>query len=429
MTQLQVINKVLATKDMSLIIDNNLNEDYFVEYAEEFNFLKNHYEQYKNVPDMETFLTKFPDFEPLQVTESDRYLVDTLREEYLYFKSVPVIKKAADLLKTDANAASQYLQSEITNLTPNYTTPFVDIFHSDSRLKLFEDKSKNKDDWFIPTGFEELDDIIGGWQCGEEFVVIFARTGIGKSWVLVKSMQYAGIVAGKNVGYISPEMSADKIGYRFDTVNKHFSNKSLVRGDVSTTSIDEYSEYFNELSEHDNKFLVCTPKDFNNRITVSKLKTFVVANDLDILAVDGITYLSDERNKRGDNKTTSLTNISEDLMQLSCELKIPILVVVQSNRGGVDKDTPDLEDIRDSDGISHNATKIISLNQKEEGLIMQIKKNRDGKTGDKLTYVWDIDVGNFEWVAGDGDYASREKKEKRKEEIKKSYNDTKRVVF
>ena len=117
-----------------------------------------------------------------------------------------------------------------------------------------------------------------------------------------------------------------------------------------------------------------------------------------MLAIDGITYMTDERYKRGDNKTTQLTNISEDLMQLSCELRIPILVVVQSNRGGVDKDTPDLEDIRDSDGISHNATKVISLRQKGDGLIMHIKKNRDGRVGDKICYLWDIDTGTFNYV-------------------------------
>ena len=55
-------------------------------------------------------------------------------------------------------------------------------------------------------------------------------------------------------------------------------------------------------------------------------------NKLDILGIDGITYLTDERYKKGDNRTTMLTNISEDLISLSIELKIPIIVVVQSNR-------------------------------------------------------------------------------------------------
>ena len=428
MVSLQILNKIISTKDISIITDNNLTIDYFLEYEDEYSFIKEHFDNYKNVPDTETFINKFPDFELLEVNESDRYLVDAIREEYLYSKSVPVIKKAAELLKSDSNEASRYLQSELVNLTPNYTTPYVDIIHSNSRVEMFEDKSNNKDKWFIPTGFEELDDIIYGWQCGEEFVVIFARTGIGKSWVLVKTVQHAWEI-GKNVGYVSPEMSADKIGYRFDTLNNHFSNMALVRGDKSKVSIDEYKQYNEKLAEHNNRILVSTPMDFNKQVTVGKLRTFVQANNLDMLAIDGITYMTDERYKRGDNKTTSLTNISEDLMALSCELKIPILVVVQSNRGGTEKDTPDLEDIRDSDGIAHNATKVISLNQKEEALVMKIKKNRDGKIGDKLTYLWDIDLGEFTWMPGDCDSATIERKEQKREEVKKEYKEKRKVVF
>ena len=428
MVSLQILNKIISTKDISIITDNNLTIDYFLEYEDEYSFIKEHFDNYKNVPDTETFIDKFPDFELLEVNESDRYLVDAIREEYLYSKSVPVIKKAAELLKSDSNEASRYLQSELVNLTPNYTTPYVDIIHSNSRVEMFEDKSNNKDKWFIPTGFEELDDIIYGWQCGEEFVVIFARTGIGKSWVLVKTVQHAWEI-GKNVGYISPEMSADKIGYRFDTLNNHFSNMALVRGDKSKVSIDEYRQYNEKLAEHNNRILVSTPMDFNKQVTVGKLRTFVQANNLDMLAIDGITYMTDERYKRGDNKTTSLTNISEDLMALSCELKIPILVVVQSNRGGTEKDTPDLEDIRDSDGIAHNATKVISLNQKEEALVMKIKKNRDGKIGDKITYLWDIDLGEFTWMPGDCDSATIERKEQKREEVKQEYKEKRKVVF
>ena len=428
MVSLQILNKIISTKDISIITDNNLTIDYFLEYEDEYSFIKEHFDNYKNVPDTETFINKFPDFELLEVNESDRYLVDAIREEYLYSKSVPVIKKAAELLKSDSNEASRYLQSELVNLTPNYITPYVDIIHSNSRVEMFEDKSNNKDKWFIPTGFEELDDIIYGWQCGEEFVVIFARTGIGKSWVLVKTVQHAWEI-GKNVGYVSPEMSADKIGYRFDTLNNHFSNMALVRGDKSKVSIDEYRQYNEKLAEHNNSILVSTPMDFNKQVTVGKLRTFVQANNLDMLAIDGITYMTDERYKRGDNKTTSLTNISEDLMALSCELKIPILVVVQSNRGGTEKDTPDLEDIRDSDGIAHNATKVISLNQKEEALVMKIKKNRDGKVGDKLTYLWDIDLGEFTWMPGDCDSATIERKEQKREEVKKEYKEKRKVVF
>ena len=320
---------------------------------------------------------------------------------------------------------------ELPNLQPNYTTPAVDIVHDTSRVTEFEERMNNQDAWCIPTGFEELDDIIGGWETSEEFVVLFARTNQGKSWILVKTVEHAWQI-GKNVGYISPEMSPNKLAYRFDTLYKNFSNTALMRGDVNTVSVEEYRQYSQELAERKNKFLVSTPADFNKQITVSKLRNFVIANKLDVLAIDGITYMTDERYKRGDNKTTSLTNISEDLMQLSCDLHIPILVVVQSNRGGVKEEdgaTPELEDIRDSDGISHNATKVIALKQKEQNLIMSIKKSRYGRVGDKLTYRWDIDKGEFEWMADINDAAPVAKKEERKRQVKEEYEPKGQVVF
>ena len=299
MVQLQLLNRVLATKDISILIDNNITKEYFTEYPDEFNFIYDHYVNYKQVPDIETFVSNFSKFSVLDVKESDLYLINTIREEYLYSKSVPVIKKAAELLKSDANEASRYLQTELVNLTPNYTTPFVDIIHSRSRFDIFKDKLAHKDDWFIPTGFPELDDIIGGWQRGEELIVLFARTGNGKSWVAVKMMQHAWQI-GKRVGYISPEMSADKIGYRFDTLNHNFSNKALIRANEAEVTSDEYEEYMTELAKSESVFLVSTPLDFNKQITVSKLKTFITQNKLDILAIDGITYMTDERYKKGE---------------------------------------------------------------------------------------------------------------------------------
>ena len=155
----------------------------------------------------------------------------------------------------------------------------------------------------------------------------------------------------------------------------------------------------------DNKFIVATPLDFDKRITVSKLRNWIKQYKLDMIAIDGITYISDERGHRNDNKTTSLTNISEDLMELSMEMGVPVLVVVQANRTGVgdaDKDgTPELESIRDSDGIAHNASKVISLKQKADGVLeMGIKKQRFGAVGGRLNYSWDIDTGEFTYLDG-----------------------------
>lgn len=423
MITLQILNKVIQTGDIQLITKNALTEEYFVGYEPEFNFIMNHFNKYGKVPDKATFLDKFNDFNLIEVAETDKYLLDTLYEEHLYYKSVEVVQKVAELLKTNANDAVEYLHSQLPNLQIATTSEGTDIIkQADERYQIYLKKMNAKNPWYITTGFEELDDILNGWAKGEEFVVFFARTGQGKSWVLTKTLTHAWQI-GNRVGYISPEMSPTKIGYRFDTLLKNFSNRNLVWGKEEP----DYEQYINDLKTKENPFIVATPLDFQKKVTVTKLKHFCQTNKLDILGIDGITYLTDERYKKGDNKTISLTNISEDLMALSIELGIPILVVVQSNRGGVkDADsegTPELENIRDSDGIAQNATKVIALRQTGAGLEFGIKKHRDGINGGKLIYYWDIDKGQFNYIPSNEDAVKPEKRQKKADEIKNSFND------
>ncbi len=423
MITLQILNKVIQTGDIQLITKNALTEEYFVGYEPEFNFIIDHFNKYGKVPDKATFLDKFNDFNLIEVAETDKYLLDTLYEEHLYYKSVQVVQKVAELLKTNANDAVEYLHSQLPNLKIATTSEGTDIIkQADERYQIYLEKMNAKNPWYITTGFEELDDILNGWARGEELVVLFARTGQGKSWVLAKTLTHAWQI-GNRVGYISPEMSPTKIGYRFDTLFKHFSNRNLVWGREEP----DYEQYINDLKTKENPFIVATPLDFQKKITVTKLKHFCQTNKLDILGIDGITYLTDERYKKGDNKTISLTNISEDLMALSIELGIPILVVVQSNRGGVknadSEGTPELENIRDSDGIAQNATKVIALRQTGAGLEFGIKKHRDGINGGKLIYYWDIDKGQFNYIPSSEDAVKPEKRQKKADEIKNSFND------
>lgn len=399
-TSWQILSKVLQTHDNSIIEDNFLTEEYFPGYEEPYNFIQDHVKAYGNVPDTATFLAKFPDMDLVEVTESDKYLIKTIREEYLYTQSVPVLQKYAEILKSDSNAAAEYLSGQLATLQPDYGLGGTNIIQqANERYTQFLERKNNPDKWFFESGFKELDDIIGGIQREEELFVILARTNMGKSWILEKIVSHIWGL-GFNVGYVSPEMSANSIGFRFDTLHQHYANKGLMMGG-SDINEEEYANYVEGLKEKQNCFMVATPSDFGNCINITKLRQWIKQYKLDLIAIDGITYLSDERGKKNDNKTTSLTDISEDLMALSVELKVPVLVVVQANRNGVvDKDTddtPELESMRDSDGIAHNASKVISIRQKRDtnAVILEVKKQRTGPVGGKIMYTWDINKGVF----------------------------------
>lgn len=427
MVSLQIISKILHTKNTSFLQNNCLTKDYFVGYENEYDFITNHISKYGTVPDVATFLATFPDIELVEVTESDKYLVDTIREEYLYYKSVPIVQKVAELLKTDANAAAEYMVSAINDLQPNYELGGIDIIaEAESRYEQFIERKEHQENWFFTTGFEELDDLIHGIQRTEEFMLIFARTNQGKSWVLEKMCTHVWQL-GFNVGYISPEMTPNSIGYRFDTLYQNFSNKGLMWGKDEVID-EEYKSYIDTLREKSNKFLVATPKDFNRQITVSKLKNWKEQYNLDLIAVDGIKYMTDERYKRGDSLTVSLTNISEDLMSLSNDVGVPIIVVAQANRTGVKDDTqegtPELDSVRDSDGIAQNASKVLSIRQKKDGVLeIGVKKQRFGPVGGKLLYHWDINVGDFSYIPSETDAQPLERKREAIQRERKKFND------
>ena len=280
MVCLQIINKILKSKDPAIIIDNDLTVDHFIGYEGYYDFVMDHYRRYGNVPDIPTFLESFEDFEIIDVYESDDYLVDKINEEYLYSQLVPIIQETANLLtKSNSVDALEYLKSNITNMTPKCSSYGVDIIaQANERYEEHVRKQDSETPWCLPTGFKELDDVIGGLALGEEFVVIVARTNQGKSWVLAKIATHNWKV-GANVGYISPEMSPNRIGYRFDTLNEHFSNSDLFRGNKVST-YKEYIECLTEAPKH--KFIVATPMDFNKKITVSKLRNFCIQCDLDL---------------------------------------------------------------------------------------------------------------------------------------------------
>ena len=426
MVGLQIISKILETKDFSIIVDNALDSTYFFDYKEEFEFIRDHVEKYGNVPDKSTFNEKFPEIELVEVTESDEYLIDTIREEYLYAQAVPIVNKMADLLRTDANEATEYLIHNLPTLQPQYDLRATDIIGgATERLARYEEKKENPEKWFITTGFQELDELTNGIDREFEYFVIFARTNQCKSWILAKLCAHVWQL-GFNVGFVSPEMSPTSIGYRFDTLYKSFSNSALMRGSKDLDE-EEYVDYIGNLKEQKNKFVVSTPNDFGKKITVSKLRNYIQKYHLDVLAIDGITYLTDERYKRGDSKTITLTNISEDLASLSLELHVPILVVVQSNRGGImDKDedgTPDLENIRDSDGIAQNASKVLSLRQKDNVLEMALKKSRFGKLGGTLKYLINLDIGKFTFLPSEDDAEPQQVTEKRVKKLTKKFKD------
>lgn len=404
MIELQLLNKILQDNSPMLLIKNGIDENYFVTFRDEYNFIMAHYNKYKKMPDKETILEQNNlKLEFFSVSESEKYLIDAAREQKLFDDSVKVLKTVSDILSTDSIKAVEYLRARLPELSAGIAVDGTDITKSKERLETIRKKQRGESQ-VIKTGLPELDEVLYGWLPGEELVTIVARTGQGKTWLLLKFLVSAW-EQGKRVGVYSGEMSGERIGYRVDTLIEKISNKDLVRGDVK--NVEQYDKYLQELAESEIPFYVITKKELGGRATVSKLRSFAIANQLDILGIDQYTLMQDERAGRNSNTREQLEHISSDLFDLSSELGIPILVLSQANRGGARSDetggTPEVENIYGADAIAQNATKVLTIRQTGAGLEIAIKKNRDDKIGDKLLYFWDIDNGILKYVPNEED--------------------------
>ena len=81
MIQLQFLNWLIQSGDYSLLVINNITDEFFSDYKDEFNFIKEHLDNYGCIPDKTTFLDKFPDFDLIEIHESSDYLIDALFED------------------------------------------------------------------------------------------------------------------------------------------------------------------------------------------------------------------------------------------------------------------------------------------------------------------------------------------------------------
>lgn len=400
MVQLQVISKAINEGSLDFIVKNGFTKEYFFEFPDEFDFIVSHARQYGNVPDVATFLAKFPEFEVVEVRESDSYLSDKLREEMAFHRSVPIIEKAYKMLEGNAFDAIKYLQTQIPNLLRDTEKGAVDLVkESYIREQSLELRMNTEDNGYVGTGFKELDEAINGWKLNGDLAAIIARPGVGKTWVLL-SFLTAAWREGYTVGLYSGEMPAEEIGNRFDTLVTHVSNSQLEKATI-IKGLGEYKAHLAKLRDGDYApFYVVTQEAFGRRPTVSDLENFAKAHNLDILGIDQYTLMGDERATRDSDTKDKLEHISSDLRLMALRNHIAILAVNQSNRNGArptkDKPCPGLEDIYGSDAIGQNSTKVISIGQlSKNSIALQVAKNRGGPEGDVLTYLWDIDHGTF----------------------------------
>ena len=403
-----MISKILDLRDTSMLSEQGLHPEMFLNTQAELNFILAHENKYKCVPDHATFIAEFPDFELYSSNEDIGFISEKIKDNFLYPKLYKVIQDSANSLTTSSIDTLKHIEDAITDIKShvNINTKRGTDIVSTAKDRYLEVEARSKVDGLlgITTGIQLLDDITYGWL-PNDYAILFARTNQGKSWLSI----FFGVKAwesGKKVVYYSGEMDKFTVGMRFDNLYKHFKNAELMTGKID---LEEYNNYTSDLSNKSG-FIVVEPSDFGGFPTVSDLEGVMKYHNADILIIDQLSLM---KSKVQGSKTERYGNISSELVFLQRKLKKHILLIAQASRNSEknkkeDMDTPELTDIEYSDSLGQDSSKVFSFTEVDNIIKLSIKKSRFGSKNRDILLAWDKDQGYIRPLFNDGNTSSEE---------------------
>lgn len=398
------MNLVLSTRNISIILQNNLTVDYFPQYKSEYNYIMNHYKQYNQVPDLITFLGVFKEFEVLDVQESLDYLLSEIFKTKTENTLISTVNKISDLYnRGDLDSAVKLLSDASTLASETKHLDAIDILDNvEERYNLYIEKCSDFNKYYVTTGFKELDISLGGGiDRLNGYFVISARAGVGKTLIMVK-MAAAAAEKGLTVGFYEGEMTHEKLGARYDALASHIPNPHINYGNPDVAN--EYKNYLDILKQNHKGKLYILTRDMvsDNNVTVDTLEAFVEKYNLDILFVDQISLLDDSHKARTFHEQAA--NISKDLKKLQTRKHIPIVVASQQNRGSIEEGKfAGTENLSLSDRIGQDATEVMFISKADDIMTFSLAKARDGCLQNVMTYQVDYMSSTFTYIPQEND--------------------------
>jgi replicative DNA helicase len=265
---------------------------------------------------------------------------------------------------------------------------YIEAIHSNTNSK-----------FSVPTGFYELDDLLGGFQ-KSDLIIVAARPSMGKTAFALTLARNAAIDNKVPVGIFSLEMSTMQLVIRMLCAEGRL-NAHLVR--TGKLPMDEGAK----LSRNAHK-LIEAPVYVDDSPSQSileiraKARRLKAEKNIGMIIIDYLQLMTGPA--KAESREREISHISRSLKALAKELNIPVIALAQLNRAveaRTDK-RPQLSDLRESGSIEQDADVVIFLNRPEYYGILKdesgnsnegvaeviIGKQRNGPIGDvRLAFI------------------------------------------
>lgn len=249
----------------------------------------------------------------------------------------------------------------------------------------------------LPTGFADIDKIVGGFK-GGEMIVLAARPSAGKTSLALNISGFVSVERMRPTIFHSLEMSKERLMMREICSRAGVSMRWIRDGAVTEQDTINLTSAYNQ---------VCGSKlyiDDAGGLSIMQLRArarrYHQLYGIELFVIDYLQLM--HAGRKTSNRQEEVGAVSRGVKELAKELNVPVLVLAQLNRES-EKDKnprkPRVSDLRESGEIEAHADIIMLLYNKpppdgvmpdphisSSGLI--IGKNRDGETDEiELTFL------------------------------------------
>lgn len=242
-----------------------------------------------------------------------------------------------------------------------------------------------------------FNEITKGGLSNKSLNICLAGTGVGKS-LFMCHVGASALNLGKNVLYITMEMSEERIAERIDA-----NLLDVPIDQIEHMSKEMFSNAVNRLKTKTNGKLIvkeyptgsANANHFRALLNELKLKK---GFQPDIIMIDYLNICASSRMKMGGsvNSYAYIKAIAEELRGLAVEFDLPIVSATQTTRTGFNSSDPGLEDTSESFGLPATADLMFALVSTEEleaqgQLMVKQLKNRYNDPNKNKRFLIGID--------------------------------------
>lgn len=345
------------------------------------------------------YLTELTNFVP--VAANVETYANLVAEKALRRRLIEVNKGLAGLMLDETKSLDELIEeseSKIFQLSQRHIKQNIVsieeiLTESFERLDdLHKDKKKIRG---VPTGFQDVDDVLAGLQRSDLFILA-ARPSMGKTALSLNLAHNVAIQSKEPVLIFSLEMSKEQLVDRLLSMESGVDAWALRTGNLTDSDFEKLSHAMGTLSEAP-IYIDDTPG-----ITISELRTKAKREahkrNLGLVIVDYLQLMSGGSKFSGmSNRVQEISEISRGLKGIARELNVPLIALSQLSRSVESRSPqiPQLADLRESGSIEQDAD-VVAFIYREEYYNPEsdrknitdifIKKHRNGPTGNVELY-------------------------------------------